>query len=50
MDVGVRAFYDPFYDPFFYPRFRQVSYPYKTVTFENGRVVAFQGYTPPGGY
>lgn len=45
------AVYDPFYDPFFYPRFRQVSYPYKTVTFENGRVVAFQGYTPPyGGY
>jgi hypothetical protein len=43
--------YDPFYDPFFYPRFRQVSYPYKTVTFENGRVVAFQGFTPPyGGY
>ncbi len=34
--------YDPFYDPFFYPRFRQVSYPYKTVTFRNGRVVAFQ--------
>jgi hypothetical protein len=29
-----------------------VSYPYKTVTFANGRVVAFQGYTPPrgGGY
>jgi hypothetical protein len=45
--------YDPFYDPFFYPRFQQVSYPYKTVTFANGRVVAFQGYTPPrggGGY
>ena len=43
--------YDPFYDPFFYPRFRQVSYPYKTVTFANGRVVAFQGFTSPrGGY
>jgi hypothetical protein len=44
--------YDPFYDPFFYPRFQQVSYPYKTVTFANGRVVGFQGYTPPrgGGY
>ena len=45
------AAYDPFYDPFFYPRFRQVSYPYKTVTFENGRAVAFQGFTnPTGGY
>jgi len=44
------ALYDPFYDPFFYPRFRQVSYPYKTVTFERGRVVAFQGFTPPYGY
>jgi hypothetical protein len=45
------AVYDPFYDPFFYPRFRQVSYPYKTVTFSNGRVVAYQGFTPPyGGY
>ena len=43
------AIYDPFYDPFFYPRFRQVSYPYKTVTFSNGRVVAFQQYTPPRG-
>jgi hypothetical protein len=42
-----RAFYDPFYDPFFYPRFQQVSYPYKTVTFENGRVIAFQHTTPP---
>ena len=44
------AIYDPFYDPFFYPRFRQVSYPYKTVTFSNGRVIAYQGYTPPRGY
>jgi len=41
--------YDPFYDPFFYPRFAPVSYPYKTVTFENGRVVGYQGLTPPGG-
>lgn len=44
------AAYDPFYDPFFYPRFRQVSYPYKTVTFSNGRVIAYQSYTPPRGY
>jgi hypothetical protein len=43
------GWYDPFYDPFFYPRFRRVSYPYKTVTFERGRVVAIQGYTPPYG-
>lgn len=41
------AFYDPFDDPFFYPRFRPVSYPYKTVTFANGRVVGYQGLTPP---
>jgi hypothetical protein len=48
----VVAIYDPFYDPFFYPRFVPVSYPYKTVTFENGRVVGYQGLTPPrgGGY
>jgi hypothetical protein len=47
-----RFFYDPFYDPFFYPRFRPVSYPYKTVTFAKGRVVAYQGFTSPrgGGY
>jgi hypothetical protein len=43
------AVYDPFFDPFFYPRFQPVSYPYKTVTFENGRVVAYQGLTPPRG-
>jgi hypothetical protein len=47
---GRFAIYDPFYDPFFYPRFRQVSYPYKTVTFANGRVIAYQGYTLPRGY
>jgi hypothetical protein len=47
----VHAFYDPFYDPFFYPRFQPVSYPYKTVTFENDRVIAFATVTPPtGGY
>ncbi len=40
-------YYDPFYDPFFYPRFRPVSYPYKTVTFARGRVVGYQGLTPP---
>jgi hypothetical protein len=39
---------DPFYDPFFYsyipPR---IPYPYKTVTFVNGRVVSFQYLVPP---
>jgi hypothetical protein len=27
-----------------------VSYPYKTVSFQNGRVVAFQFIYPPRGY
>ena len=36
------AFYDPFWDPFYYPFPATVSYPVKTVSFENGRVVAFQ--------
>jgi hypothetical protein len=45
------AVYDPFFDPFFFPHYRQYSYPYKTVTFANGRVVGYQGYTTPaGGY
>ena len=39
---------DPFYDPFFYsyipPR---IQYPYKTVTFVNGRVISFQYLVPP---
>lgn len=38
----------PFYDPFYYsyipPRF---PYPYRTVTFVNGRVVSFQYLVPP---
>lgn len=42
---------DPFYDPFYYsylpPR---VSYPSKTVTFVNSRVVSIQVLTPPRGY
>jgi hypothetical protein len=37
------AFYgSPYYDPFYYPFFDTVTYPYKTVTFSNGRVVSFQ--------
>jgi hypothetical protein len=42
---------DPFYDPFYYsyipPR---VSYPSKTVTFVNDRVVSIQILSPPRGY
>jgi len=41
-------YYDPFYDPFFFDQ--RVSYPYKTVSFQNGRVVAFQFIYPPRGY
>jgi len=37
------VFGDPFYDPFYYSYLPPtVSYPYKTVTFLNGRVVEFQ--------
>jgi hypothetical protein len=37
------VFGDPFYDPFFYSYIPPtVQYPYKTVTFVNGRVVEFQ--------
>ena len=41
------VFGDPFYDPFFYNPFPTVSYPYKVVTFANGRVMSFQ-YLVPG--
>jgi hypothetical protein len=40
------AYYDPFWDPFYYPFAATVSYPVKTVSFQNGRVVAFQFLTP----
>ena len=37
------VFGDPFYDPFFYSYIPPtVQYPYKTVTFVNGRVAGFQ--------
>ena len=36
------GYYDPFYDPFFYSHFQTISYPYKIVSFQNGRVVGFQ--------
>ena len=36
-------FGDPFYDPFFYSYIPPtISYPYKTVTLSNGRVLSFQ--------
>ncbi len=45
---GFVFFGDPFYDPFYYsyipPR---IPYPYKTVTFANGRVMSFQYLVPP---
>ena len=41
-------FGDPFYDPFYYSHIPpSISYPYKTVTFSNGRVLSFQ-YLVPG--
>ncbi len=41
-------FGDPFYDPFYYSYIPpSVSYPYKTVTFSNGRVISFQYLVPP---
>ena len=40
-------FGDPFYDPFFYSYIPTVTYPYKTVTFSNGRVVSFQYLVAP---
>ena len=41
------AYYDPFWDPFYYPFPPTIQYPVKTVSFERGRVVAFQ-YLAPG--
>ena len=35
-------FYDPWYDPYFYHHANIVRYPERTVSFQNGRVVAFQ--------
>ena len=44
-------FGDPFYDPFYYSAIPpRVQYPAKTVTFVNGRVVAFQHLVPPYRY
>lgn len=35
-------YYDPFFDPFFYNRTSVISYPDRTVSFQNGRVIAYQ--------
>ncbi len=35
-------YYSPFYDPFFYNHANIVRYPERTVSFENGRVIAWQ--------
>jgi hypothetical protein len=40
------AFYEPFYDPFYYPFPATISQPVKTVSFQGGRVIAFQYLTP----
>jgi len=41
-------FGDPFFDPFFYSYIPpSIPYPYKTVTFSNGRVMSFQYLVPP---
>ncbi len=42
------AFVDPFWDPFYHPFPATVSYPVKTVSFQRGRVVAYQYLTPSG--
>jgi outer membrane protein assembly factor BamE (lipoprotein component of BamABCDE complex) len=41
--------YDPF-DPFLFGGTQIVSYPYKTISFQNGRVVAYQFLAPPRVY
>ena len=41
------VYYDPFHDPFFYRRTSVVSYPERFVSFQNGRVIAFQFLPPP---
>jgi hypothetical protein len=38
---------NPWYDPFYYSYIPTYSYPYKVVTFSNGRVVSFQYLVAP---
>lgn len=40
-------FGNPWYDPFYYSYIPTVTYPYKVVTFSNGRVVSFQYLVAP---
>jgi len=40
-------FGNPWYDPFYYSYIPTYSYPYKVVTFSNGRVVSFQYLVAP---
>ena len=42
--------YDPWYDPFFYNHANIVRYPERTVSFQNGRVIAFQFLPAPRFY
>jgi hypothetical protein len=42
-------FGDPWYDPFYYSYVPTITVPYRTVTFENGRVISFQ-YLESGTY
>jgi len=41
---------DPFFDPFYSAIPPRVEYPYRTVTFVNGRVISYQQLAPTGGY
>jgi hypothetical protein len=45
-------YYDPFYwnDPFYYQPYQRISYPSRTVSFQNERVVAYQFLYPPSVY
>jgi hypothetical protein len=44
-------FGDPFYDPFYYSYIPpSIPYPYRTVTFSNGRVISFQSLVGPYRY
>ncbi len=40
------AYFDPFYDPFYYPFSPTVTQPVKTVSFQRGKVIAFQFLSP----
>jgi outer membrane protein assembly factor BamE (lipoprotein component of BamABCDE complex) len=41
-------FGDPFFDPFYYSYIPpSITYPYKVVTFANGRVISYQYLVPP---